>query len=121
MSNSQVNSTATEANGSVTKYNGERAPMVSMSMLKTSKAITGAIDRIATRKTWIQSRKGELMEAFNTNDPVVKQDAYLEANRLASSIPGLNEKEQELKEKLVVAQQEELAQLEDLEFPDFSV
>ncbi|MBT3590307.1 MAG: hypothetical protein HN514_06105 [Candidatus Marinimicrobia bacterium] len=122
MNNSnQVTNTTEVVHTSSTKYTGEKAPMVNMTMLKTSKAITGAIDRIEVRRSWIQSRKGELLDAFNTNDPVVKHGAYVEAERLATSISGLNEKEQDLKEKLVVAQEEELALLEDLEFPEFSI
>ena len=121
MNNSNENKTTTEAKSTKKLYKGDRAPMVSMTMLKTSRAITGALGRIEVRRSWINEQKGILMESFNSNDPIKKQDAFVTAERLASSIPGLNEKEQALKDKLAVVQQEELAQLKDLEFPEFSI
>ena len=102
-------------------YTGDKAPMVNMTMLKTSKAVTGAIERIVIRRSWIQSRKGELFEAFKSTDPAKKKDAYLEAERLVASLPTLSEKEEKLQEKLPEIQKAERAQLENLQFPDFGI
>ena len=121
MSNPNETNTATETTGSSAKYSGEKAPMVNMTMLKTSKAITGALNRIAVRKDWIRNQKVELREDFNSTDPVTKQTAFARANHLVASIPSLNEKEEMLKEKLPAVQKEELSQLEDLEFPEFII
>jgi len=108
MSNPNETNTATETTGSSAKYSGEKAPMVNMTMLKTSKAITGALNRIAVRKDWIRNQKAELREDFNSTDPVTKQTAFARANHLVASIPSLNEKEEMLKEKLPAVQKEEL-------------
>ena len=102
-------------------YTGDKAPMVNMTMLKTSRAVTGALDRIAVRRSWIQSRKVELFEAFKSTDPAKKKDAYLEAEHLVSSLPTLSEKEEKLQEKLPEIQKAERAQLENLQFPDFGI
>ncbi len=102
-------------------YTGDKAPMVNMTMLKTSRAVTGALDRIAVRRSWIQSRKGELFEDFKSTDPAKKKDAYLEAERLVASLPTLSEKEEKLQEKLPEIQKAERAQLENLQFPDFGI
>jgi len=117
MNNTQITN-ETPKNG---VYTGSKTPMVSITMLKTSKAITGALNRIETRRTWIDSRKVELMEAFNSNDPTKKKDAYEEAKHLATSLSSLQSKEDELKSKLPAIQKTELAELEDLQFPDFSI
>jgi hypothetical protein len=102
-------------------YTGDRAPMVNMSMLKTSKAVNKAIGRIEKRQAWIKNQKEILLENFNSNKPSIKRDAHVEALKLHRSIPALKEKKHLLEEKLPEIEKEELSMLEELEFPELDI
>jgi len=119
MSNSHENNQKPEEKKE--EYNGKRSPMVTADMMNTSKAITGAIDRIAVRMEWIRGQKAELKKNFNSSDPVLKRTAFDRAERLAESIPGLIKNEQKLKAKLPNVKKEELAEMKDYVFPEIDV
>lgn len=109
---------ATNNKPSNAKYNGKKAPMVNLKMLKTAKAVNGAISRIDTRFDWIKSRHGELLEDFKSDNSEKKRDAHTEATRLSLTLPGLREKKEQLEQLLPEINEKELSDLEGLEFPE---
>lgn len=116
----EVNATTTQKSNR--EYTGEKAPVINVDKLKTSKAATNALNRIVVRFDWLKSEGDELKNKFNnSDDPKVKVDNHKAYMKLYDSIQPLTEKKQHVEQRQTIIKEEELKRIKKLEFPQMGL
>lgn len=105
------------------KYDGSRAPFVLVKNLKTTKAIDGALDRVKKRFSWIKQRNLEIQRGISDPNkaPYEKKQLFAENKKLASDVPGLQQKERELKDKRPAIKEQEEKELEAMQLEEINI